>query len=87
MQKKTRTLQSYIKKIQPKISWSIKGMNKSYNPNSGRYSLCLLKKLKIDDLDKILLNKHSKVIAQCHHRSKQKLKLLVANKKDDGITW
>ena len=43
------------KKLYPRISWSIKGNYKSYNPNSKRCSLCLHEKLEIiDDAKKIL---------------------------------
>ena len=59
---------------------------KSYNPSSRRSCLCLHEKLEIvDNLVKILLNKRSEVISQCHHRIKYKLKTLVTSKKDRGI--
>ena len=75
------------KNLHPRISWSIKCNYKSYNPNSKRCSLCLHEKLEIvDDLEEILLNKRSEVISQCRHRNKYKLKALVTNKKDRGIT-
>ena len=75
------------KKLHPGISWSIKDKYKSYNPNSRRCSLCLNEKLEIvDDPDEILLKKRSEVISQCRHRNKYKLKTLVTNKKDCGIT-
>ena len=70
------------KKLRPRISWSINGKYKSYNPNSRRCSLRLHEKLKIiDDPDEILLSKRSEVISQCRHRNKYKLKTLVSNKK------
>ena len=69
------------KKLHPQISWSVKGNYKSYNHNSKRCTLCLHEKLEIDDPEEILLNKHSEVISQCHHRNKYKLKTLVSNKK------
>ena len=75
MQKKTRTLKNYLtteywklanKKLDPRISWSIKGKYKSYNPNSRRCSLCLHETFEImDDPGEILLNKHSQVIFEC----------------------
>ena len=75
------------KKLHPRISWSIKGNYKSCNPNSKRCILCLHEKLEIvDDLEEILLNKRSEVISQCCHRNKYKLKTLVSNKKERGIT-
>ena len=74
-------------KLHPRISWSIKGNYKSYNPNSKRCSLCLHEKLEIlDDLKEILLNKRAEVISQCRHWNKYKLKTLMSNKKDRGIT-
>ena len=58
-----------------------------YNPNSKRCSLCLHKKLEIeDDPKEIFLNKLSEVIFQCHHQNKYKLKTLMSSKKDQGIT-
>ena len=75
------------KNLYPRISWSIKGNYKSYNPNSKKRSLCLHEKLEIvDDPEEILLNKRSEVISQRRHRNKYKLKTLVSNKKDRGIT-
>ena len=75
------------KNLHPRISWSIKGNYKSCNPNSKRCSLILHEKLEIvDDPEEILLNKRSEVISQCRHRNKHKLKTLVSNKKDRGIT-
>ena len=75
------------KKLYPRMSWSIKGKYKSYNPNSKRYSLFLHKKLEIvDDPKEILLNKRSEVISQCRHRNKYKLKTPVSNKQGRGIT-
>ena len=75
------------KKLHPRISWCLKGKHESYNPNSRRCSLCLLKKLEIvDDPDEILLNKCSEVLSQCHHGNKYELKTLVNNKKDRGST-
>ena len=74
-------------KLHPQISWSIKGNYKSCNLNSKRCSLCLPKKLEIiDDPEEILLNKRSEVISQYRHRNKYKLKTLVSNKQDRGIT-
>ena len=71
----------------PRISWSIKGNYKLYNPNSKRCSLRLHEKLEIvGDPKNILLNKRSEVISQCHHRNKYKLKTLVSNKQNQGIT-
>ena len=56
-------------KLQPRISWSIKGNYKSYNLNSKRCSLCLHEKLEVvDDPKEILLNKRLEVISQCRHR-------------------
>ena len=95
MRKRTRTILKLSteywkvanKKLHPRISWSIKGNYKSYNPNSKRCSLCLHEKFEIvNDPEEILLNKHSEVISQCRDRNKYKLKTLVSNKKDHGIT-
>ena len=59
------------KKLHPRISFSIKGKYKLYNPNPRRYSSCLHEKLeKVDDPDEILLNKQSEIISQCRHRNK-----------------
>ena len=75
------------KKLRPRISQSIKGKYKTYNPNSKRFSLCLHKKMEIvDDPEEILLNKRSKVMYQCCHGNKYKLKALMSNKKDRDIT-
>ena len=49
-----------VKKLDPRLSWSMKGKYKSYNPNSRRCSLCLHEKLEIDDPDKILLKNNQK---------------------------
>ena len=58
--------------------------NKKLHP---RFSLCLHEKLEIvDDPEEILLNKRSEVISHCRQRNKYKLKTLVSNKKDRGIT-
>ena len=74
------------KNLLPRISWSIKGNYKSYNPNSKRCSLCLHKKLEIvDDPEEILLNERSEVISQCRHRNKYKLETLVSNKKNPWV--
>ena len=75
------------KNLHPRISWSTKGNYKSYNPNPKKCRLCLHEKLEIvDDLEGILLNKRSEGISQCRHRNKYKLKALVSNKRDRGIT-
>ena len=74
-------------KLHPQISWSLEGNYKSYNPNLKRCSLRLHEKLDIvDDPKEILLNKRSEDISQCRHRNKYKLKTLVSNKNDRGIT-
>ena len=68
-------------KLHLRISWSIKGNYKSYNPNSKRCSLCLHEKLEIvDDPKEILLNKRSEVISPRRHGNKYKLKTHVSNK-------
>ena len=73
------------KKLHPRISWNIKDNYKSCNPNSRKCSLCLHEKLEIvDDPEEILLR--SELISQCCLRTKYKLKTLVSNKKDHGIT-
>ena len=75
------------KKLHPRISWSIKGNYKSYNPNSKDVSLCLHEKLEIvDDPKVMLLNKRSEMIFPCCHRNKYKLQTLVSNKQDRRIT-
>ena len=74
------------KKLHTRISLSIKGNYKTYNPNSKRCSLYLHEKLEIlNDPEEILLNKRSEVISQCRHRNKYKLKTLVSNKKDRAL--
>ena len=71
------------KKLHLRISWSIKGNYKSYNPNLKRCSLCLHQELEIlNDSNEMLLNKRSEVISQCRHRNKCKLKAGVSNKKN-----
>ena len=41
------------KQLNPRISWKIKGIYKSYDPNSKRCNLCLTEKLEIlDDPEK-----------------------------------
>ena len=75
------------KNLHPPISWNIKGNYRSYNPNSKRCSLCLHVKLEIvDDPEEILLNKSSEVISHCRHQNRYKLKTLVSNKRNRGIT-
>ena len=75
------------KKLQSRISWSIKDNYKSYKSISKRCSLYLHEKLEIvDDPKEILLNKRSEVISQSRHRKKYKLKTPVSNKKDQVIT-
>ena len=55
--------------------------------NSKRCSLCLHEKLEIaGDHKQILLIKRSEMIFQYRHRNKYKLKTIVSNKKDHGIT-
>ena len=55
--------------------------------NSKRCSLCLHEKLEIaGDHKQILLIKRSEIISQYRHRNKYKLKTIVSNKKDHGIT-
>ena len=70
------------KKLDPRISWSIKGKYKSYKHNSKRCSLYVAQKMEIvDDPKEILSKKRLEVISQCHHRSKYELKTLLSNKK------
>ena len=44
------------------------------------------KKEIVDDPEEMLLSKLPEVISKCSHRDKCKLKTLVSNKKDRGIT-
>lgn len=44
------------------------------------------KKEIVDDPEEMLLSKLPEVISKCTHRDKHKLKTLVSNKKDRGIT-
>ena len=75
------------KQLNPRISWKIKGIYKSYNPTSKRCNLCLTEKLEIlDDPDKNLLNKRSEIISQCRHKNKFRLKTLASSMTSDGIT-
>ena len=75
------------KQLNPRISWKIKGIYKSYNPTSKRCNLCLTEKLEIlDDPDKNLLNKRSEIISQCRHKNKYRLKTLASSMTSDGIT-
>ena len=69
-----------MKQLNPQISWRIKGIYKSYNTTSKRCNLCVTEKLQIlDDPDKHLLNKRSKIISQCRHKNKYRLKILASN--------
>ena len=75
------------KQLNPRISWKIKGIYKSYNPTSKRCNLCLTEKLEIlDDPDKNLLNKRSEIISQCRHKNKYRLKTLASSMTSDDIT-
>ena len=69
-----------MKQLNPQISWRIKGIYKSYNTTSKRCNLCVTEKQQIlDDPDKHLLNKRSKIITQCRHKNKYRLKILASN--------
>ena len=58
----------------PKITWRIITICRSYNPNSKRYLLCLIEKYEIATYKADnLLNKRTKKIHNCRHRSKYKL--------------
>ena len=75
------------KQLNPRISWKIKGIYKSYNPPSRRCNLCLTGKLEIlDNPDKNLLNKRSEIIPQCCHKNKYRLKTLVSSMTSGDIT-
>ena len=75
------------KQLNPRISWKIKGICKSYNPTSKRRNLCLTEKLEIlDDPDKNLLNKRSEIISQCRHKNKYRLKTLASSMTSGDIT-
>ena len=65
------------KRLNPQMSWKIKGVYKFYNPISKRCNLFLTEKLEIlDDPDRKLLNKRSKIISQCRHKNRYRLKTL-----------
>ena len=75
------------KELNPRISWKIKGIYKSYNPTSKLCNLCLTEKLEIlDDPDKNLLNKRSEIISQCRHKNKYRLKTLASSMTSGDIT-
>ena len=81
------TIQYKPSLINPRISWKIKKIYKSYNPNSKRCNLCLTDKLEIlDDSDKNLLNKRSEIISQCRQRNSYKLKTVESSMTSGGIT-
>ena len=74
------------KQLNPKVPWQIKRRYNPYNPIFRRCNLCLNKKLEIlDDQDKNLLNKRSKIISYCRHQKKVKLKTLASNTADTNI--
>ena len=55
----------------PSIKWNIVQQKKSYNPESGRCSVCQYEKYKIAcyPVDN-LLNKRTEIMAKCRHRRK-----------------
>ena len=68
----------------PRLTSEIKGQYKAYNLK--KYNLCLNEKLKIiDDPDKNLLNKRSKVISQCRDQNNFKLVNLTSHKTPNGV--
>ena len=69
-----------------RLTWEMKGQDKTYNLILKRYNLCLNEKLAIiDDPDKNVLNKRSEVISQCHHRNKFKLVNLTSRKTPNDL--
>ena len=73
------------KQLNPRISWKIKGIYKSYNPTSKRCNLWFKEKLEIlDNPDKNLLNKMSEIISQCRHKNKYRLKTLASSMTSGG---
>ena len=87
MKLSTEYLNLKTKHLKPRISWKIKGIYKSYNLTSKRCNLCLTEKLEmLDDPDKNFLNKRSKIISQCRHRNKYRLKTLASSMKSGDIT-
>ena len=76
------------KQLNPRISSKIKTVCKPYNPTSKLCNLCLTEKLEIlDDPDKNLLNRNSKVISQCCHKNKySRLETLASSMMPGDIT-
>ena len=69
----------------PRLTWEIKGQYKAYSPTLKKCNFFVNKKLAIiDDPDKNLLSKRSKVISQCRQRNKFKLVNLTSRKTPNG---
>ena len=66
------------KQLNPRISWKIKGIYKSYNPTG---------KLEIsDNPENNLLNERSEIILQCCYKNKYRLKTLASSMTSSDIT-
>ena len=66
--------------LNPRVSWKIKGIYKSYNSTSKRCNLYLTEKREIlDKPAKNLLNKRSEIISKCRHNNKYRLKILASS--------
>jgi hypothetical protein len=63
------------KNAEPKITWKIKKKCGTFNPTSGKCSLCLNEKLLILEAsdDKNSLNKRNELVSKCRHQNKFKL--------------
>ena len=67
------------KMLNPRISWKIKGIYKSYNSTSKRCNLYLTEKLEmLDDPDKNLI-KRSEIISKCRNKNNYRLKTLASS--------
>ena len=76
-----------IKQQNPQISCKIKGIYKCYNWTSKRCNISLTEKLELlEDPGKNLLNKRSKMISQCIHKTKYRLKTLASNMTSGDVT-
>ena len=76
-----------MKQLNPRISWKIKGIYKSYNPTSKRSNLCPTEKLEIlDDPYKNLLNERLEIISQCRHKNKYRFKTIASSMTSGEIT-
>ena len=85
LSKEYRNLKTKI--LNPRISWKIKGIYKSYNPTLKRCNLYVTEKLEmLDDPDKNFLNKRLEIISQCRNKNNYRLKRLASSMTSGNIT-